>query len=69
LDAREEGLRERIDDLTQQLARLREESNNLGTELARAHRRRQAADHRRREADAARDRAVAHVEALDRRFD
>jgi hypothetical protein len=69
LDAREEGLRERIDDLTQQLARLREESNNLGTELARAHRRRQAADHRRREADAARDRAVAHFEALDRRFD
>ena len=60
-------MRARIDELTHEMTRLREECAAVGTEHARAQRRRQAADHRRREADAARDRAVAHVEALERR--
>ena len=66
LSTREDDLRARIDDLTQELARLREECTTVGTELSRALRRKQSAEHRRRDAEVALAHARRRVEQLGR---
>ena len=65
LAARHDGLVDRVEELTLELARTREEATRIGAERSRAERRREAAERRDADAARARDRAQSLVDRLE----
>ncbi|WP_346619378.1 hypothetical protein [Blastococcus montanus] len=64
LDARRAELQARVDELAAELARVEEEAGGVADDLSRAQRRRRTAEREAADAAAARDAAVARVDAL-----
>jgi hypothetical protein len=67
LRAHEQELHARVEELTEELARVREEGARAGAELSRAERRQKTAARHAADAEAALERARAHVQALEAR--
>jgi hypothetical protein len=65
LAARHDGLVDRVEELTLELARVRDEATRVGSERSRAERRREAAERRDTDAARARDRARSLLDRLE----